>query len=175
MRIIALLCCFLMAPLASAKDLKIATVDLARLFKDYPGTHVAQKKFSDMADKKKQDLTEQAEDLQDLKKELTTSSSVYSAKQLRQKKDDYNRKAQAFAQAENQVQQDLAAKEAEMTQEILDKIKALVAKVADDNGVDLVLDSEKTVYVKNGVDLTDPVLKAFKNVSTDKDDSDSGK
>jgi outer membrane protein len=175
MRWIAMLCCFLAASFVSAKDLKIATVDLAKLFKEYPGTKAAQKKFTAMAERKKQDLTDSADELRDLKKQLDNSSSVLSSKQLRQKKQEYDRKAQNFAQQENQVQQDMQAKESEMTMSILDEIKVIVSGVAKDNSVDLVLDSEKTVYVKDGTDLTDQILKTFKKSDASKDDSGSKK
>jgi Skp family chaperone for outer membrane proteins len=52
----------------------------------------------------------------------------------------------------------------------------IVAGVAKDNGVDLVLDTDKTVYVSGGTDLTDAVLKSFKKVDVDSsNDSDSKK
>ncbi|HEY5038841.1 MAG TPA: OmpH family outer membrane protein [bacterium] len=176
MRFIALLLCFFISSSVWAKDMKIGTVDLQKLFKEYPGTVKAQKKFSAMAERKKKDLLESESDLKDLEKEIKSSSSVLSEKQKKQKADVYKKKAQDLYLAEQQVQNDLQVKEAEMTQTILDEIKGVVATVAKDKGADLVLDSEKTVYVKDGVDLTDAVLKSYKKSDTDsKDDTDSKK
>lgn len=170
MRIIALLFCFLAASVVQAKDMKVGTVELKKLFSEYPGTKSAQKKFVAMAEKKKKDLVESEQELSDLQKELKGSSSVLSAKQRKSKEAEYKTMLQDLQQKETTVQNDLQTKESEMTGAILDEIKALVAKAAKDKGVDLVLDSEKTVYVKDGVDLTQDVLKSYKSDAGSKDE-----
>jgi Skp family chaperone for outer membrane proteins len=86
MRFFTLLCCFLISSAAFAKDFKAATVDLQKLFKEYPGYDAAQKKFKDLAQKKQADLQESAQDLQELQNELKSSSSVFSAKGKRPKR-----------------------------------------------------------------------------------------
>ena len=177
MRFVALVCCLLIASMATAKDLKVGTVDLKKLFNEYPGTEKAQKKFKAFALKKQKDLSDPEEELTDLQKQLEGSSSVLSAKEKKKKAAEYQTKLREYAQLKNQITNDLAAKESEMTQGILDEIKAAVAGVARDKGVDLVLDSEKTVYVNGGTDLTEAVLKsgAYKNKDSDSDDSGSKK
>ncbi len=176
MRFITLLCCFLIASLASAKDFKIATVDLQKLFKEYPGYDKAQKKFKDMAEKKQKDLQESAQDLQELQGEIKNSGSVLSAKQKKQKEAELKQKAHDLDLAESQARTYLASKESEMTQTLLDEIKVIVADVAKDKGADLVLDADKVVYINGGLDLTADILKSFKKMDVDtKDDSDSKK
>jgi Skp family chaperone for outer membrane proteins len=61
-------------------------------------------------------------------------------------------------------------KENDLTQMVLGEIKVIIAGVAKDKGYDLVLDSEKTAYVKGGVDLTADVEKDPK-FTADKADS----
>ncbi len=176
MRFFTLLCCFLISSAAFAKDFTVATVDLQKLFKEYPGYDVAQKKFKDLAQKKQADLQESAQDLQELQNELKSSSSVYSAKQKKAKEAELKQKAHDLDAAENDARTFLAAKESAMTQSLLDEIKVIVAGVAKEKGVDLVLDADKTVYVNGGTDLTDAILKSFKKVAADSsDDSDSKK
>jgi outer membrane protein len=170
MRFLTLLCCFFAASTVMAREFTVGTVDLQQLFKEYPGTKTAQKKFNAMADKKKQDLTDSAEEIRDLEKELKDSSSVLSKSEMKEKQEEYATKAKAFQDQENQIQNDLAGKEQEMTQALLGEIKVIVAKVAQDKGVDLVLDSDKTVYAKDATDLTPDVLKNYK--SSDSSDSD---
>jgi len=75
--------------------------------------------------------------LDDLAKELKGSSSVLSAKQKRQKQNEFDTKREALKQQNDQIRNDLAAKENEMTLSILDEIKGIVAGVAKDKGVDL--------------------------------------
>jgi outer membrane protein len=178
MRFITLLCCFLVASVLSAKDMKVGTVDLQKLFKEYPGTKTAQKKFTAMAQRKQKDLQDAADELKDMAADMESSKSVLSTKQKRQKQTEYETKEKDLRMQDAQIRTDLATKEAEMTQSILDEIKAIVAAAAKEKGVDLVLDSEKTVYINGGVDLTDDVLKGkdFKSSDSDsQDDSESKK
>ncbi len=167
MRFFTLICCFLVASVAMAKDFKVATVDLQQLFKEYPGTKKAQKKFNAMADEKKQKLTDEADEIRDIEKSLKDSGSVLSKKEMKAKQEEYATKAKAFQDEESQVQNDLAAKEQEMTKTLLEEIKGIVAKIAKNDGVDMVLDAEKTVYAKDAVDLTDEVLKSYKSSDSD--------
>ena len=170
MRFLTLLCCFLVASTVMAREFTVGTVDLQQLFKAYPGTKVAQKKFNEMAEKKKQDLTDAAGELQDLEKELKDSGSIFTKKELKDKQNELMTKEKAFQDQQNQIQNDLAAQEQEMTQALLGEIKVIVAKVAQNKGIDLVLDSDKTVYAKDSTDLTPDVLKNYK--SSDSSDSD---
>jgi outer membrane protein len=174
MRFLSLLCCFLIASFASAKDLKIGTVDLQKLFKAYPGYKTAEKKLKALASKKQKELSEPEGELTDLQKELEGSGSVLSSKEKKKKATQYQEKLKDYTILQKQMQMELAAKQDEMVAGILDEVKGIVADVAKDKGVDLVLDAEKTVYVNGGVDLTDAVLKTKNYKSSDSDSSDEG-
>src|SRR5258708_2051895 len=142
MRFLTLLCCFLVSSVSIAKDFKIGIVDLQKIFTEYPGTKEANKKFSTMTAKKQQELVDSQDELKDLDKELKNSSSVLSTKQRKNKEKEFATKYQALQRQEEQVRADLATKQLDMKTELLEKIKAIVAKVAKDAGVDLILDSE---------------------------------
>lgn len=169
MRWIALLCCFLAASVASAKDLRIAVVDMQKLFNGYPGTATAKDKLKDLEKKKMDDLQDTAQELKDLEKELTDSSSVLSEKQRAKKEKEYRDKKAEFDQDQSDAQKELMNQENTMTQDIVDKIKTIVAGVAKDKGIDLVLDQDKTVYARDAVDLTDDILKSFKSANAGDD------
>lgn len=154
----------MVASVASAADLKIAVVDLQKLFNSYPGTQSAKDKLAKLERKKKDDLSDEAQELKDLEKQLG-DSSVLSDKQKQKKATEYKTKLATFNQDTEQAQKELMAKENDMTQTIIGEIKDIVAAAAKDKGVDLVLDQDKTIYAKDAVDLTDEVLKRFKNVS----------
>src|SRR5579883_1232949 len=161
MRWIALLCCFLIASIASAKDLKIGIVDMQKLFNSYPGTQKAKDKLAALEKKKNDDLSDEAQELKDLEKQLG-DSSVLSEKQKEKKTTEYKTKLATFSQDQEQAQKELMAKESDMTQTIVGEIKDIVASVAKDKDIDLVLDQDKTVYAKDAVDLTADVSKQFK-------------
>ncbi len=166
MRWIALSCCLLAASTVSAKDLRIAVVDMQKLFNSYPGTQKAKDKLKDLEQKKMSDLQDMAEEVKDLKGDLS-DSSVLSAKERAEKQKELQDKEATLEQAQNDAQKSLMNQESEMTQDIVDKIKVIVAGVAKDKGIDLVLDQDKTVYAKDAVDLTDDILKTFGNGNSD--------
>ncbi len=168
MRWISLLCCLLTASVASAKDLRIAVVDMQKLFNSYPGTQSAKDKLKDLEQKKMSDLQDTAQEVKDLKSDLS-DSTVLSEKERARKEKELQEKEATLEQAQNDAQKELMNQESEMTQDIVDKIKAIVAGVAKDKGIDLVLDQDKTVYAKDAVDLTDDVLKTFGAASSDGD------
>lgn len=168
MRLIALLCCFLIASMVSAADIKIAVVDMQKLFNSYPGTQKAKDKLAAWEKKKQAELGPEKEELQDLQNDLTSSSSVLSEKEKARKKKEFEEKYTAFQQEAQEFEKEAASKESELTQNIVGEIKDLVASVAKNKGIDLVLDQDKTVYAKDAVDLTAEVSKSFK--SSEKDD-----
>jgi outer membrane protein len=170
MRRFAFLCFLLAFSVASAKDFKLAIVDMQKLFNSYPGTQKAKDKLKEIEKKKIDDLNDSQQELSDLGKELTDSSSVLSQKQRSRKEKEYAEKKAAFEQAQAEAQKEMMLQENEMTQTLVDQLKDLVAGVAKDKGFDLVLDKDKTVYAKDAVDLTDDILNGFKNTDTSKDD-----
>jgi len=163
--------------MVQAKDMKIGTVDLQKLFKDYPGTKKAQKKFEDVAAQKQKDLKDSEDEIADMDQDLKKSDAVMSSKQKKKKQEQLKQKYQEYLQTKAKMENDMRTQESQMTADIVAEIKEIVAKIAQAQGMDLVLDAEKTVYVKDGTDLTDKVLKSFKSVSSDSKDesSDNGK
>jgi outer membrane protein len=162
MRILSLVTCFfLLASTSFAKDFKMATVDLAKLFNEFPGTKDAQDKFTTIAAKKQKDLESQANDLQDLDNELKKQSSVLTPKQKADKEYILKKKFEDYTQEKNQIMAELKTDQDQMTDDLLTQIKAIVVKVAQAKGYDVVLDSEKTILVNNPVDLTDDVIKQY--------------
>ena len=162
MRILSFLACFfLMMSTAFAKDFKVATVDLAKLFNDYPGTKDAQDKFNAIASKKQQALAGQEQDLQDLDTELKKQAAVMTPKQKADKEYMLKKKLEDYTAQKNQILAELKTDEGQMTDDILTQIKTIVTQVGKSKGYDLVLDSEKTILITNPVDLTADVEKAF--------------
>lgn len=161
------------ASTVSAKDLKIATVDMQKLFNSYPGTQMAKDKLKKFEKKKYDDLQDSAQELKDIENDLVSSKSLLSDKQRTKKEQDYKEKKALFDQEQARAQKELMDKENEMTQNIIGEIKDIVAGIAKDKGFDLVLDLDKTVYAKDAVDLTDTALKKFKDTAKVDKDSDS--
>jgi len=160
MRFITLLCFLFATSAAMAKDFTVATVDLQKLFKAYPGTAKAQKKFDALAKDKKAELSSSETILTKLQKELKDSDDL-TEKQKTAKQKQFQDEAQTYQDLKTHLQNELSTKQQEMTQTVLDEIKVIVNKVAAKDGVDMVVQSSDVVYMKTDMDLTDEVLKSF--------------
>jgi outer membrane protein len=172
MRYLIMLFCFLAASSVMAKDFTTATVDMQALFKKYPGTLPAQNKFDALTKSRKKDLVDSEKILEKLKEELTgPDAATMTTTEKEAKGKEYDDERQNLQDEQTHIQNELAQKEQEMTQVIVGKIKAIVATIAQKDGVDLVLDTADTLSVQGSLDLTNEVLAAFKNVSADSDDS----
>jgi outer membrane protein len=169
MRILTLLCCFLLASVSFAKETKIAAVDMQKLFRAYPGEQKAEKKFTAMAKLKDKELASEAEELKALEKELKNKD----VKDRNKKEKDFKKKLQAFEKKRNEAQKELGAKQREMSIKVSDEVKALIAIAAKKAGVNMVIDSEKVVYEEVDFDLTDEVLKLYPKSTADEKDADS--
>lgn len=169
MRILTLLCCFLIASVSFAKETKIASVDMQKLFHAYPSVQKAEKKFVAMAKLKEKDLASEAEELKALQKELKSPD----VKDKNKKERDFKKKAQAFETKRAEIQKELEIKRREMSVKVSNEIRALIATAAKKAGVNMVIDSEKVVYEEVGFDLTDEVLKLYPKSASDEKSEDS--
>ncbi len=169
MRFIMMVCLFMAVSISHARDFKVATVDLKKVFNEYPGKKSADLKMKDLIQEKQQELAPLKKELEKLQGELSSSSSVLSKKEKKEKTYIFQKKMDDFTKQQTQMQSDLADKDTEMTQKLLDKIKVIIGKIAKDKNVDLVMDSDKTVFAKDSVDLTDDVLKSYKDLPLDSD------
>ncbi len=155
------------------KDLRVATVDLQTLFKEYPGTLQAQKKFDEMAQEKKQDLADSEESLMDLQKELNNTKKAMSKKERSRKEKEFEEETQDYQNEKNTIQTELDDRNQEMTRLLMGQIKEVVAGIAQKEGVDLVLDTNDAVATKYQMDLTGEVLRSFVELKPDQTDLDS--
>lgn len=165
-------CLLLTVSTATARNLKVATVDTQVLFKQYPGTTKAQEEFDDFAREKKQDLADSEEILKELQEELKDPKSALSPKERRLKEDEFARETKDYQDQKNMIQAELDLRNQEMTKGIMEKIKVIVTKLAKQKGFDLVLDSNEAFYSSLSEDLTPDVLRAFSKLKMD--DMDTG-
>ncbi|HTC21796.1 MAG TPA: OmpH family outer membrane protein [bacterium] len=174
MRFWVLICWLLAASAVAAGNLRVATVDMKTLFKEYPGTPEAQKKFEAQAREKKEDLEDSQQDLADLQDELNDPKSPMSRKERERKESEFAKESQDYQNEEKHIQLELDDQEKEMTRMLMDQIKHIVAQVAKNEDIDLILDSDDAVHIKDGTNLTEEILRAFANLTPEPTDADGG-
>ena len=81
--------------------------------------------------------------------------------------EELNKATQDYQDEKNHVESELEERNLEMTKQLMGRIEDVVAGIAKKEGIDLVLDSNDSVFAKNGRDLTDEVLRAFAELKPD--------
>ncbi len=164
MRTFYTLCCIvaLMLPIASQAT-EIAVVDMQRVM----GKSKAANSARDQLDAKQKNFQSQVSkteaDLQAKDKELAKQRGLLSSEEFNKKLKDFRENA---ATAQRDVQQKRmklrrAFEGAIVT--IQNKVTAIVANIANEKNVDMVIPSTQSLYVKPSLDITDEVLKRLDN------------
>jgi outer membrane protein len=164
---------FLALSPVAAENFKVATVDMRTLFKEYPDTSRAQKKFEDLAREKERDLDDSNEALEDIRTQLAKSKNPLSRAERRRKEKELEEAIQDYEDEKNRIQNEMDERNQEMTRILTGRIREVVARIAKKEGWDLVLDSNDAVCAKFGTDLTGEVLRAFAESKPENKDFDS--
>jgi outer membrane protein len=163
---------FVLAPVrVRAADLRVGYVDSARIFTDYKVAQEAQQRFDRQVQGWRDEATEKEKNVTALRAELKDQSPILSAAK-RQEKEDALQKAvneyEGFIQDIWGPQGRAAQENERATREIVDQIRQVVEKIANDKGLELVLDSAggSIIYADRTLDLTGDVLNELNTKAT---------
>lgn len=145
--------------LAYAQELKIGYVDIEKVFNQYSGTKSAKEKLKKDVEKEQKILEQEKDAIKKELDELDKKSSVMDKKQANEKKDALQKKAEQLQMKTLEVQQKLLTKEKELTANIIDEIRAIIAKIGKEKKYDYIF--EKTMLLFGGEDITYLVIKAI--------------
>ena len=148
---------------AGGKGMKIGYVKILEVLESYGGYADAKGRLEKAMQAKKKELMELEKELMELQKEYEKKKSILSAKAREEKEYILRKKLEDYQNIQLQANRELAAKEQQMTAVLLDELKEHIAKVAEDEGFDLVLDETAVLYQKGkGIDLTAKVVEYVK-------------
>lgn len=152
-------------------DLKIGYIDSARIFQEYNEAKEAQARFDRQVQGWRDEAAEKEKLVKQLREEVRQLSPILSSLK-RQEKEEALQKA--IADHERFVQsiwgpQGRAAQENERTtREVVEKIRAVVEKMANEKALDLVFDSAGgfIIYADKSLDLTGEVVRELNAQAT---------
>ncbi len=145
--------------LVYAQELKIGYVDIEKVFNQYSGTKSAKEKLKKDVEKEQKALEQEKDAIKKELDELDKKSAVMDKKQLSAKKEELQKKAEQLQMKTLDVQQKLLTKEKELTANIIDEIRAIIAKIGKEKKYDYIF--EKTMLLYGGEDITYLVIKAI--------------
>lgn len=146
---------------AYAADLKVATVNVENVLKSSTEVNAAknnlQAKFKPQYASIEAAQKKMVADINSLKKNAETMSA--SARQKAQS--SLASEQQTLVAQQQQFQQQLSHAQDETMQEVLKRLKLVVAQIAKQKGYSLVLPEGAVAYAAANLDITPVVLKAF--------------
>jgi len=145
----------------AADNVKIGYVDVrAVLLESKPGKQ--HKANMESLVKDKQTAIKKEEDkLKTLQQALEKEMLTLTEAQKQEKQRGFQEKVQAYQKMGQEAERDLRQKDAEYTNKSLDEIRKLIADVAKEEKIGLMLGKTEVLYAEDGMDLTAKVIQKY--------------
>jgi Skp family chaperone for outer membrane proteins len=142
---------------------QIAVIDYQSIFDQFEGTADAQQTLDREIKDWENQIRDQRTEIENLEKEIESQRLMLSEERLREKQDTLDRKKQEYerlAQDIFGVNGKASRRNAELTTPIAEKILEVIAKIGQEKGLSMVLDSGTggVVWAKDDVNITQTVL-----------------
>lgn len=144
-------------PRASAENLKIGFVNLARVFDEYQRTKDSEAGLEARGKQKQAQLEAQFNELKKLRQGLellNDQAREAKAREIEEKSDQFKR-------TKSQSERELVGQRNQVAKAILDEIGQVVSEYAKTNGFSLVLDQRSLLYGQDAYDLTNEILSTL--------------
>ncbi|MBL9024689.1 MAG: OmpH family outer membrane protein [Myxococcales bacterium] len=146
---------------AGADGASIAVVDLQGAVMQTEDGIRAQATLKKLFDKRQQDLDAKQTKLAKMREDIERQSKVLSREALARRMDFWQKEMISLQTVFVDYNKELSKKQAELTQPIIQKMVAIIGKLARQNGHDLVLDKQAAPYARPDLDLTDKVVSMY--------------
>jgi len=136
---------FLGFGVARAQEVKVGYVDVRRALYETEDGVKARTSLKRVFDQKQKELDEQQDEVKTAIEDLNKKRTLLPADSVRQKEAELQERVAKIQQTYQRYQQDMAAKEAEATQPIIERLQRIVAKIAAAENFTMILDKNQGV------------------------------
>lgn len=153
-----------MAPAPTLAEVKIGYIDTVKIFANFQETVEAEEIYTKEVEAWKKQAEEMEAELARMREEIQSQSLMLSEDKMAEKKLLFDQKMQEYQKYMQETfgETGLAARRnKELTEPIVEKINAVIAQIAEEQGYTLVLDSSQgsLIYAAPDMDLTDIVIE----------------
>lgn len=142
---------------AQEQKLKIAYVDLSRVFDEYKKTEKYDKELEEKGKTKTAEREKKVKDIKDLQDKL----SVLSKDEKEKTQGKIDEKLKDLQEFDGKMQTDLRIERDNMLKEILKEIEKAIREYAEANSLDLIFNDRILLYGNKTLDITDGIIKAL--------------
>lgn len=156
---------FVAAPfVASAQSTtatRIAIVDVARALNEVNEGVAAKTRLEREMTRRQQELDRRQREMETYAQQLQTTFDSLNDEQKAERMQTYQTRMMELQQLFATHQQELARAEAQATQQIAERLQAVIQTLASGDSYTLILDRAAVLYSVSGTDITDRVITAY--------------
>jgi len=146
-------------PAKAADELKLAFMDLQRVFAESDAGKKARADIVELEKSKKSVIEEKVSALKKMEEELNKQSSVLSAEAKKVKEEEFDKQQKEVQKLVLEARQELQKKETELTNAILKNVSEIVDAIGYEEGYAIIFRSEVVLSAKKEHDITAQVIK----------------
>lgn len=146
---------------AYAQEARIAAVDSDRILRESAPAKSAQSKLEQEFSKRDRDLQGMAQKLKAMSDNLDKNGASMSTSERQQRQRDLAQLDTDFQRKQREFREDLNQRRNEELAGVLDRANKVIRQIAEQQHYDLVV--QEAVYVSPRINITDQVLKALAN------------
>lgn len=158
--IVALMCLSFVAT-ASAADVKLGYVDLQKALSLSAAGKAAKAKMDSEIAVIEEEIKKRQADLAALQESLQKQAALLSDDAKREKERDFQQQVKDFQRYTKDKQDEMRAKEATYTQQILRDLGSQVVALSTKEGITMMFEKGQLVYAVDSIDYTDALIKAY--------------
>jgi outer membrane protein len=142
---------------------KIAVVDMQRALHETEDGRKAKANLKKVFDERQKTLDKQQNDLKAMKDSLDKQHDVLSPAVLTKKQEELQKAFTELQQTYMEFQRELAAKEGELTKDIIERMQRIMRRVGQTEGYTLIMERNESgvLYVPSNYDLTDLLIQRY--------------
>jgi len=149
--------------MVSAAAQKIGVIDVDKVYNDFEEKNIAEQQFYQESAQWEKDLSEKEAEINRLKNEYENLPPIVSKERRDQKLKEIEQKETDFYNLANDYRNKAIERQMELLAPISEKIVNAINEVAEENNLDIVLNTmqgEVVLYIKNeGIDITEAVIE----------------
>lgn len=157
--LLALACTILITTSATAKDVKIAVIDMQKVVTGTKSFTEGSEKFKAEGEKLNKEIKERESVLQRRQEELKGKQGVLSEEKMLEESNNWRKDFRSFQADVQLMNETFGRKRAKLMDEIVENVRKEVENISKEKGYELVLDKAAyVVYSADYVDISDAIL-----------------
>ncbi len=151
------------APVSAADKPAIAYVDLRKVLVESKVGKQSKVELEKLVKQRRGAITDEENKLKAMQEKFQKDQLLMTDAQKSERQKEFQQRADAFQKMVSDANQDIAAKDKEFAAKSIAEIRKLIADVAKEMNISLVLEASESglLYADSGMDLTQKVLERY--------------